>query len=72
MALIELSDQELRDAAQAARAAAHRARQDAMAMSQSAKDHGFTDAMERYARLAQKFESARQNVEGSGRLPAPR
>ena len=58
-----LSHQELENAAQVARAAAHRAQQDSAALSQSARDHGFTDPMERYTRQAVNFESVRQNVE---------
>jgi hypothetical protein len=55
---ITLSDDELRDCAMALRAAAHRAMQDAQALSASSKDHGFAATAQRYAALTVKFERA--------------
>jgi hypothetical protein len=60
MPLIELSEQELRDAAQAARLAAHRAQQDAAAQLNPRISATFAADAERYARLAEKFEQARR------------
>jgi hypothetical protein len=62
MPTLELSDAEVRDAAMALRAAAHRATQDAEAMSASSKDHGFADMAQRYTALAVRFEQARRTV----------
>jgi len=62
MPLIELTDPELRDVCMALRAAAHRALQDAQAMSASSKDHGFGDMARRYAALALRFEQARRPI----------
>jgi predicted DNA-binding transcriptional regulator YafY len=59
MPQIELTGDELRDACMALRAAAHRATQDAKAMAQSSKDHGFADTARRYAALCEKFEATR-------------
>jgi hypothetical protein len=58
MPLIELSDSELRDAAQAARMAAHRAQQDAAAQPNPRISATFAADVERYGRLAAKFESS--------------
>jgi hypothetical protein len=59
---LTLTDDELRDSAMALRAAAHQAMQDAQAMAQSSKDHGFADAARRYAALAARFEQAKVNA----------
>jgi hypothetical protein len=59
--LIELSDEELKDAAQAARMAAHRAQQDAAAQPNPRIRTTFADDAKRYAQLAEKFERARRS-----------
>jgi hypothetical protein len=60
MPLIELSDDELSDAAQAARLAAAQAQKDAAAQSNPRISATFAESVERYTRLSVKFDSARQ------------
>jgi len=57
---LELTDAELRDAAQAARMAAQRAQQDTTAQPNPRIKQTFEADLERYARLAEKFEHARR------------
>jgi hypothetical protein len=59
MPILDLSDDEIRDVCMALRAAAHRATQDAAAMAQSSKDHGFADTARRYTALFERFTAAR-------------
>jgi hypothetical protein len=59
MPLIELTDDELRDAAMAARIAAMRAEQDAAAQANPRIKATFADGVARYATLGKKFEQAR-------------
>jgi hypothetical protein len=54
-------DAELRDAAMAARAAAHRAHQDAAAQPNPRITATFAADAERYTALGEKFEAARVN-----------
>jgi len=56
-----LAAEELRDAAQAVRAAAYRAQQDAAAQPNPRISATFAADAERYAALATKFELARSN-----------
>jgi hypothetical protein len=57
---IELSGNELRDAAQAARLAAAQAQKDATAQPNPTRiSAAFAESVERYTRLAGKFEKAR-------------
>ena len=63
MPLIELSDEEIRDAAQAARLAASQARKDAATQTNARITATFAADAERYKRLAEKFETARYNLE---------
>jgi hypothetical protein len=62
MPTLELSNDELRDAAQAARAAAHRAQQDAAAQPNPRITATFQADAERYAQLAERFERVRHDV----------
>jgi hypothetical protein len=61
MPLIDLSDDELRDAAQAARLAAAQAQKDAAAQPNPRISATFGADAERYARLAEKLERARRS-----------
>jgi hypothetical protein len=60
MSTLDLTNDEIRDVCMAPRAAAHRATQDAQAMSGSSKDHGFKELARRYNTLGEKFEVARE------------
>jgi hypothetical protein len=57
-----LTDAELRDAAQAARAAAHRAQQDAAAQPNPRINATFEADAERYTALSDKFENLRRSA----------
>jgi hypothetical protein len=59
MPTLELTADELRDAAQAARAAAQRAMKDMEAQANPRIVRGFAEASQRYTALAAKFEAAR-------------
>jgi hypothetical protein len=59
MANLEFTDDELRDAAQAARLAAAQAEKDEAAQSNPRISATFAEAVERYTRLAEKFEEVR-------------
>jgi hypothetical protein len=59
MPLLDLTDAELRDAAQAARLAAHRAQQDAAAQPNPRISAAFAADAERYTALGERFEAAR-------------
>jgi hypothetical protein len=62
---LTLTDEELRDAAQAARMAAHRAQQDAAAQPNPRISAAFAAAAELYTQLAQKFEGVRHESGGA-------
>jgi hypothetical protein len=64
MPRLHLTDAELRDAAMAARAAAHRARQDAATQPNPRISSTFAADAERYAGLAAKLETARTGTAG--------
>jgi hypothetical protein len=57
---IDLTDSELRDAAQATRLAAHRAQQDAATQPNPRINATFAADAERYVRLSEKFGAARR------------
>jgi hypothetical protein len=59
---VELSDEELRDAAQAARLAARQAQADSEHQSNRRLAAGFAADAERYTRLAERFEAARRRA----------
>lgn len=59
MPTVELSDDELRDSAQAARVAAAQAKKDAVAQLNPRISAMFAESVVRYTRLARKFEGAR-------------
>jgi len=63
---ITLTNEELRDAAQAARLAAHRAQEDAAAQPNPRISATFKADVERYAALATKFELARRGAGVAG------
>jgi len=65
MPCLDLTDAELRDAAMAARAAAHRARQDAATQPNPRISATFAADAERYAGLAAKLETARGVAAGN-------
>jgi hypothetical protein len=62
MPTIQLSDEEIRDAALAARAATLRAALDARAQSNPRIVAALTSGAERYARLSEKFEGAQNHT----------
>jgi hypothetical protein len=67
MATLDLSDDELQDAAQAARVACHQARQDAA--KQANIRAAFDSTARKFCELAQKFEAARPRDEPRARHP---
>jgi hypothetical protein len=72
MPLIDLTAEELRDAAMAARAAASRAQQDSAAQPNPRISLVFAADAERYTRLGRKFETARPSYrEGANRQQNP-
>jgi hypothetical protein len=62
VATLELTDDELRDAAQAARLAVAQAQKDATAQPNPRISATFLECSKCYVRLAEKFEEARQNA----------
>jgi hypothetical protein len=71
VATLELSDDELRDAAMAARAAAWRAQHDADNQSNPRSNATFAAVAARYAALAEMFEHARRSLPIHSAKPEP-